>query len=88
MDEPDDTRERITLRVSDDLKSMLKISAKDSRRTLNAEIEARLIGSYGGVVTAPPPLDESSLLQRVARLEAQLEAVSPFLELLPGFRRF
>lgn len=86
-DNKNDPVERTTLRIPDELKAKLKASAWHSRRTLNAEIEARLIESYGGAVEPPPPLEQSSLQQRVARLEAQLEAVTPFLELLPGFKR-
>lgn len=75
-------RERVQVRMPEDLKRRLSWSADRTGRTLNAEILSRLIESFGAEINlpAPPRKEASSLIEdRVASLE---EAVARLSELV------
>lgn len=83
MNEGLGSRERIGLRVPDELKRRLNASALRSGRTLNAEIISRLIESYGDELNmSVPEIDvrPKSLDARVAHLEDVVARLSAMIE--------
>ncbi|NTF17173.1 Arc family DNA-binding protein [Agrobacterium rubi] len=83
MDEKRTSRERVALRVPDELKRRLNASASRSGRTLNAEIISRLLQSYGDELDTPVPENVGrprSLEMRVADLEEIVARLSSAIE--------
>jgi len=72
------SRERIALRVPDELKRRLHASALKTGRTMNSEIISRLLESYGEELKSPVPevIRPQSLESRVDELERAVALLS------------
>lgn len=82
MADQHNSRERVALRVPDELKRRLSASAARSGRTLNAEIVTRLLESYGSELDMPAPevVRPRSLEARVADLEETVARLSSVID--------
>lgn len=72
-------RERVQVRMPEDLKKRLSWSADRTGRTLNAEILSRLIESFGAEINLPVPprkVASSQIEDRVASLEEVVARLS------------
>lgn len=76
-------RERVQVRMPEELKRRLSWSAGRSGRTLNGEILSRLIESFGGEIDLPVsemPVRPRSMEERVFELEKMVARLSELLE--------
>ncbi len=74
-------RERVQVRMPEELKRRLAWSAGRTGRTLNAEIISRLIESFGSDIDLPvPQRAEAPIEERVAALEQAVARLSALVD--------
>jgi plasmid stability protein len=68
---PSEAAPRFMVRLPDDMRERLKVAAKESNRTMNAEIVARLEASF----REPAATGGEALAKRLAKIESRLDTL-------------